>query len=128
MSEASEDLFEMANLYPATSGLPMTVWVSPRGAARYAVRIKVNMTHGNRMTIANTAIVAVRPVVAGQLLSSDEQSVFAWMTLNEDALVAHPRRAGSTPQGSCSDCGEFEYFNVRESARIQGERGASLSS
>jgi hypothetical protein len=25
-----EDLFEMPNLYPSTTGLPMTVWVSPR--------------------------------------------------------------------------------------------------
>jgi hypothetical protein len=92
MSEASEDLFEMANLYPATTGLPMTVWVSPRGAAHHDVRIKVYMTHGNRMTIANTAIVAVRPVprvVTGQLSSTDEQIVFAWVTLNEDALVAY---------------------------------------
>jgi alkylated DNA nucleotide flippase Atl1 len=92
MSEASEDLFEIANLYPATTGLPMTVWVSPRGAARHDVRIKVNIPHGNRMTIANTAIVAGRPVprvVTGQLPSTDEQSVFAWVTLNEDALVAY---------------------------------------
>ena len=92
MSEASKDLFEMANLYPATTGLPMTVWVSPRGAARYNIRIKVNVTHGNRMTIANTAIVAVGPVprvVTGQLLPTDERSVFAWVTLNEDALVAY---------------------------------------
>ena len=43
------DLFEMANLYPATTGLPMTVWVSPRGHARHAARIKVCMTHGNKM-------------------------------------------------------------------------------
>jgi hypothetical protein len=128
MSEASENLFEMANLYPATTGLPMTVWVSPRGAARHDVRLKVNMTHGNRMTIANTAIVAVRPVprvVTGQLLSTDEQSVFAWLALNEDALVAC-WGAGSTPQGSCSDCGEFELSRVRGSAAIQGERGALL--
>ena len=92
MGEAFEDLFEMANLYPATTGLPMTVWVSPRDAARHDVRIKVNITHGNRMTIANTAIVAVRPVprvVTGQLLSTDEQSVFAWVTLNEDSLGAY---------------------------------------
>jgi hypothetical protein len=41
MSEASEDLFEIADLYPATTGLPMTVWVSPRGAAPHDVRIKV---------------------------------------------------------------------------------------
>jgi hypothetical protein len=30
MSEASEDLFEMAHFYPATTGLPMTFWVSLR--------------------------------------------------------------------------------------------------
>ena len=50
------DLFEMANLFPATTGLPMTVWVSPKGNARHAVRIKVNMAHGNQMSIANTQI------------------------------------------------------------------------
>jgi hypothetical protein len=32
----AEDLFEMANLYPDITGLPVTVWVSPRGAARHA--------------------------------------------------------------------------------------------
>ena len=91
MSEASEDLFEMANLYPATTGLPMTVWVSPRGNARHDVRVKVNMTHGNQMNVANTAVVAVRPqprVVTGRLLSTDEQAVFAWVTLNEAAALA----------------------------------------
>jgi hypothetical protein len=55
----NEDLYEMANLYPDTTGLPMTVWVSPRGNARHDVRIKVNMTHGDRMDITNTAVVAV---------------------------------------------------------------------
>jgi hypothetical protein len=35
-------------------------------------------------------VVAVRPqprVVTGRLLSTDEQAVFAWVTLNEAALV-----------------------------------------
>ena len=71
---ATEDLFEMANLYPDTTGLPMTVWISPRGNARHDVRVKVNMTHGNQMTIANTAVVGVRPaprVIAGQLSPGD---------------------------------------------------------
>ena len=57
----TDDLFEMANLFPRTTGLPMTVWVSPRGNARHDVRIKVNMTHGNQMSPANTAVVGVRP-------------------------------------------------------------------
>jgi hypothetical protein len=31
----AESLFEIANFYPSTTGLPMTVWVSPRGNARH---------------------------------------------------------------------------------------------
>ena len=88
----AEDLFEMANLYPDTTGLPMTVWVSPRGAARHDVRVKVNMTHGNQMNIANTAVVGVRPmpcVISGQLSPADAQAVYQWVTLNANALVAY---------------------------------------
>jgi hypothetical protein len=88
----AEDLFEMANLFPVTTGLPMTVWVSPRGNARHDVRIKVHMTHGNQMNPANTAVVAVRPsprVIAGRLTSDDQRVVFSWVSLNEAALVAY---------------------------------------
>jgi hypothetical protein len=87
-----DELFEMANLYPDTTGLPMTVWVSPRGNARYDVRVKVNMTHGNQMNIANTAIVGVRPaphVIAGQLAAADAQAMFQWIALNAEALIAY---------------------------------------
>jgi hypothetical protein len=90
MSDVSDELYEMANLYPAETGLPMTVWVSPRGRARHDVRVKVNRSHGNRMTITNTAIVAVRPLprlVMGRLAPADEQAVFQWVKLNEAALV-----------------------------------------
>jgi D-alanyl-D-alanine carboxypeptidase len=86
------DLFEMANLYPDTTGLPMTVWVSPRGNARPDVRVKVNMTHGNQTNIANSAVVGVRPtprVIAGQLSPADTQAVFQWIALNTDVLVAY---------------------------------------
>lgn len=88
----SNELFEMANLYPRTTGLPMTVWVSPRGNARHDVRIKVNMTHGNQMTVENTAVVAVSPsphVVAGRLSTGDEQAVFNWIALNATAIIAY---------------------------------------
>jgi hypothetical protein len=91
MSEADE-LYEMANLDPAETGLPMTVWVSPRGRARYDARVKVNRSHGPRMTITNTATVALRPMprlVTGQLAPADQQAVFRWVSLNEDALVAY---------------------------------------
>ena len=68
----ADELFEMANLFPRTTGLPMTIWVSPRGNARHDARVKVNMTHGDQMNIANTAVVGARPtphVIAGHLFS-----------------------------------------------------------
>ena len=86
------DLFEMANLYPDTTGLPMTVWVLPRGKARHEVRVNINMTHGNQMNIADTAVVGVRPrprLIAGQLSPVDAQAVFRWVALNSDVLVAY---------------------------------------
>jgi hypothetical protein len=88
----TDELFEMANLFPRTTGLPMTVWVSPRGNARHDVRVKVNMTHGDQMTVSNTAVVGVRPrahLIAGQLSAEDERAVFAWASVNAEALVAY---------------------------------------
>jgi hypothetical protein len=91
-SPDSDDLFEMANLFPRTTGLPMTVWVSPRGNARHAVRIKVNMAHGNQMSVTNTAVVGVRPaphLIAGQLSPDDQRAVFQWVSINTAALIAY---------------------------------------
>ena len=89
---ATDELFEMANLYPRTTGLPLTVWLSPRGNARHDVRIKVNMVHGNQMTVDNTAVVALRPaprVLAGRLSTDDRQAVFNWINLSAAAIIAY---------------------------------------
>jgi hypothetical protein len=51
------DMFEIANLLPRTTGLPMTLWVSPRGRLRHDARIKVCLTSGPRMVVTNTAVV-----------------------------------------------------------------------
>jgi hypothetical protein len=88
----SEDIFHMTNLSPRMTGLPMSVWVSPRGNARHDVRVKVNMTHGRQMTIENTAVVAVRPVprvMAGRLSADDRRAVYDWISLNFDAITAY---------------------------------------
>ena len=88
----TDELFEMANLFPGTTGLPMTVWVSPRRTAGHDVWIKVNMTHGDLMNIANTAVVGVRPsprVIAGHLSPNDLRAVFEWISLNTAALVEY---------------------------------------
>lgn len=87
-----DDLYEMANLYPRDTGLPMTIWVSPKGNARHDVRIKVCLTPGDRMDASNTAVVGVRPqprVIAGQLSPQDFAAVGHWIVLNTDALVGY---------------------------------------
>jgi hypothetical protein len=88
----ADQLFEMANLFPRTTGLPMTVWVSPRGNARHDARVKVNITHGDQMNIANTAVVGVRPgprIIAGHLSPDDQRAVFEWVSLNTAAIVEY---------------------------------------
>ena len=88
----ADELFEMANLFPRTTGLPMTVWVSPRGNSRHDVRVKVNTTHGDHMNIANTAVVGVRPspqLIAGYLSPDDQRVVFEWISLNTAAIVEY---------------------------------------
>ena len=87
--QQADDLYEMANLFPRTTGLPMTVWVSPRGRARHDARIKVSLTPG-RMDIGHTAVVGIRPsprLIEGRLASADLDLVSRWITLNEQALI-----------------------------------------
>ena len=86
----AEAPYEMANLYPRETGLPMTVWASPRGRSRHDARIKVCRTPGNNMDPTNLAVVAIRPtprVVHGPLAQSDFAAVADWIVLNRDALI-----------------------------------------
>jgi hypothetical protein len=90
MTDEAEAPYEMVNLVPRMTGLPMTIWASPRGQARHDVRIKVNPTHGPQMVIRDAVTVAVRPaprVIAGTLSPADRQAVFQWIAMNEAALV-----------------------------------------
>jgi hypothetical protein len=97
----NDTLFEMANLFPADTGLPMVIWASERGRARHDVRIKVNQSHGTRMLPGNLATVAVRPasrLVTGQLSAANLQLVSQWVALNEAALVDYWEYRISTPE------------------------------
>ena len=92
MSESDDELFLMVNLYPVRTGLPMTVWAGPRGKARHAPRIKVNMLHGDRTDLDRTAVVGILPaphLIAGSLSASDLAAVFNWIDLNRAALLEH---------------------------------------
>jgi hypothetical protein len=85
----ADDLYEMANLFPRTTGLPMTIWVNPRGRARHAARIKVSTSPG-RMDIGQAAVVGIRPtprLIEGDLRTADLRLVSRWITLNEEALI-----------------------------------------
>lgn len=86
------DLYEMANLYPEDTGLPMTVWVSPRGNARHDARVKVCRVHGNRMVPDpdDTAVVALWPeprLIEGTLRADDLGPVLRWAAANRDVLM-----------------------------------------
>jgi len=85
-----ESSFEMANLYPRTTGLAHTVWVSPRNAA-HDVRIKVCLQPGDKMLADQTVSVGLRPDVheiGGATLPRDVmEQVVRWASLNKAALV-----------------------------------------
>jgi Domain of unknown function (DUF4160) len=89
----ADDLFEMANLSPALTGLPMIVWISERGHARHDTRVKVSLVHGRRARPNRTASVSVRPtveIVAGpELDRRDLELVRQWIELNREAIIAY---------------------------------------
>jgi hypothetical protein len=91
MSEV-EAPYEMANLTPRMTGLPMVVWGLASRSRSADVRVKVQQTHGRRMALGNTAPVAVRPtshLVAGQLSAAALRAVSEWIRLNEAVIVGY---------------------------------------
>jgi hypothetical protein len=92
-ADEADDLFEMANLSPTLTGLPMIVWISERGRARHDARVKVSLVHGRRARPDRTASVSVRPrveVVAGpELDRRDMELVRQWIDTNRDAIIAY---------------------------------------
>ena len=87
-TEDEEDFFDMANLPPDATGLPMVVWAPQRGRSRHDVRVKVSLIHGRRMSIDETTSVSFRPevaVVAGPpLAQGDLEAVGRWIERNGD--------------------------------------------
>jgi len=93
VADETGDLFEMANLSPALTGLPMIVWISERGRARHDARVKVSVVHGRRARPDRTASVSVRPtveIVAVQGLEGrDMELVRRSIELNREAIIAY---------------------------------------
>jgi hypothetical protein len=92
ITDIEDELFMMTNLFPATTGLPMVVWVGPGYGLPHDVRIKVMQSHGNRMNINNLAVVALRPtphVVEGHLTTDDLDEVKKWININRTVIIDH---------------------------------------
>lgn len=112
-NRVSEDLdfFLTANLPLKLTGLSFLVWISPRGNAMYAVRVKVSP--GPR-AICDMTTVAMRPdiqVVEGQMKTQDLALLSEWIQLN---------RAGysSTATLPTSGCAVFLLKRARNSRRL----------
>jgi hypothetical protein len=89
----NDELFLMVNVRGRTSGLPMNVWIGPRGHARHAARIKVQMDHRETFDIDNLAVVSVEDnppeVKEGSLSAADLDLVRRYITQNRSAILDH---------------------------------------
>ena len=94
-SFSADDLFLMVNLRGRSTGLPMNVWIGPKGRARHAARIKVQIDHGEQFNIGNLAVVSVEDdppqVKEGSLSADDLALVRRYIALNKQAILDHWR-------------------------------------
>jgi hypothetical protein len=75
-ADEADDLFDMANLSPTLTGLPMIVRISERGRARHDARVKVSLVHGRPAHPNRTASVSVRPTV--EIMAGPELDCRTW--------------------------------------------------
>lgn len=85
---AEDDLYEMANVYPFDSGLPMAGWVRPRSNERPAH----HGLHGPRSADAtpqhsHRGVAADRDHPPGGLSFNDFRTVSAWLCFNEASIT-----------------------------------------
>jgi hypothetical protein len=83
----------MADRAPEGTGLPMVVWASKEGRARYDARANVSLVHGRTMRPDRTCWVSFRPgvsVVAGvEPPAADLALVARGIELHREALLAY---------------------------------------
>lgn len=94
MSTTTDDLdpFLMVNLRGRTTGLPCNIWIGPRGHARHAARIKVQMDHRQQFDLDKLAVVSVEEVpqvIEGRLSATDLAAVRRYIALNRAAILDH---------------------------------------
>jgi hypothetical protein len=91
----SDELFTMVNVRGRSSGLPMNIWIGPRGHARHAARIKAQMDHRQQFDLERLAVVSIEDdpprLVEGDLDAADLELVRRYIVLNREAILDHWR-------------------------------------
>jgi hypothetical protein len=88
-----DELFLMANLYPKRTGLPFIVWISVRGGARHAIRVKVS--RGPKVKPEELITVGLLPKVYElsadeyQLTREELELLQRWVDLNWGPLIEY---------------------------------------
>jgi hypothetical protein len=87
-----DELFLMVNVRGRSSGLPMNIWIGPRGHARHAARIEVQMDHRQQFDI-QLAVVSVEDdppqIVEGRVDAADLDLVRRYIAFNKSAILDH---------------------------------------
>lgn len=84
-----DELFEMANLRPETTGLPFIVWISPGLNVQHDIRVKVSLDSRPGPDMTSVALRPAVRVTDGPALSPDHLRLLqAWVQLNFDTLLA----------------------------------------
>jgi hypothetical protein len=92
LSEDVIELYEMANLRPEKTGLPMVIWVLPQTKKeRHWARIKVQTEHGNKVKEDKMTSVGFDEkgniTNFGGLNKKDFELVSQFITLNLEGLI-----------------------------------------
>jgi hypothetical protein len=90
-TSTGDELFLMANLYPKRTGLPFIVWISVRGGARHAIRVKVS--RGPKVKPEELITVALLPHVHEidglELTGGELELLQRWVDLNWGPLIEY---------------------------------------
>ena len=87
------DPFFAVSLGSHTTGLPMNIWLSPRGQAGHTARIWVQANHHEQCEIDHLAVVSVVDdpphLLEGDLGADDLNRVRRYIAMNRETILDH---------------------------------------
>lgn len=97
-----EQLWEMTNLHPRDTGLPVIVWADSNRQMKHGLRIKFQNSYSDKtdssslipMTISENPQIPVQ--VKLRISNADLQKIRQWIILNKDLLVAYAKEEITT--------------------------------